>query len=436
MGVVMDWKEYVKALTEIKEKPEALDGLVVLDVSYGSFAGLFASSLLAEMGAFVVRIEPPGGDIARKMTPYGLKVRDSGLAYIVEGRNKYHITLNLESSRGREIFEELVAKADVLIETFPTGRLKEWDMDWEKLREINGRLVMCSLKTFGESGYAVEEGKIPEALDYDTVDQARSGFAWTVGLPEDYEEFPEHTRVPTRMGNWMAHYAGGAMAAFAIMCALMYRDATGEGQHIDMSPAEVLMSLNNYALHYFHLTGTVINRVGNFEPAAYAYNYFQAKDGMVFIAGYADPNWKALCSIIGRPDLVEKYPTLKERTNPKNFIPMTTEIEKFTKRYTREEIVKKWLEYDGPGVTVAGEILKPVETLKFEHWKERGGIIEFEDKDYGRLMVQGTVAKMSETPSKVKWLCRPVGADNSLIYRLFLGYDDAVLNKLKEEGIV
>ncbi|BAT71580.1 L-carnitine dehydratase/bile acid-inducible protein F [Thermosulfidibacter takaii ABI70S6] len=435
----MEWKVWAQENTDHdknREKPEALDGLVVMDVSYGSFAGLVASSLLAEMGAFVVRVEPPKGDITRKMSPYGMKVKDAGLAYIVEGRNKYHVTLNLENSKGREIFEELIAKVDVLIETFPSGQLKEWDLDWEKLKGINEKLIMCSLKTFGETGYAVKEGDMPKSMDYDVVDQARSGFMWTVGIPEDYDEFPEHTRVPTRMGNWMAHYAGGTMAAFAIMAALIHREFTGEGQHIDISPAEALMAMNNYALHYYHLTGEIINRTANFEPAAYAYNYFQAKDGMVFIAGYADPNWKALCSIINRPDLVEKYPTLKDRTNPKNFVPMTREVEKFLKQYTREEIVKIWLDYDGPGVTVAGEVLKPVETMKFDHWYERKALIEFDDKDYGKLLVQGLVAKMTETPPRLKWLCRPVGADNQVIYKQLLGYDQKILEQLKKEGVI
>ena len=435
----MAWEEVARSLTDLdknREKPEALGDILVLDVSYGSFAGLFTTSLLSEMGAFVVRIEPPEGDIARKMAPYGLKVGDSSIAYLVEGRNKYHITLNIEHSKGREIFEELVAKVDVVVETFPTGKLDALDLGWEKLKGINPRLVLCSIKTYGEKGYLADEKQTPDTLDYDTVDQARSGFAWTVGIPEDYDEFPEHTRVPTKMGNWMAHYAGGAMAALAVMGALLFREVSGEGQHIDISPAEALVALNNYALHYYHLTGKVIGRVANFEPAAYAYNYFQAKDGMVFIAGYADPNWKALCDIIGRPDLVEKYPSLKDRTNPKNFIPMTQEIEKFTKQHTREEIQKIWQNYKGPGVTVAGEVLKPKETLEFDHWYERKALIKVKDKHYGELLVQGLPAKMSGTPPRLKWLCRPVGADNEFIYRQMLGYDQTYLERLRKEGVI
>ncbi len=434
-----EWTDFAREITDpkkAKEKPEALDGIRVLDLSYGSFSGLFASSLLAEFGAEVIRIEPPEGDIARKMSPENIKIRDTGLAYIAEARNKYHITLNLKKERGREILKEFVEKSDVLIETFSPSYMDTLGIGYNNLQRINSKLIYCAIHTHGRNGKLSEKAEKARFGDYDIISQAMSGFAYTTGIPEDYEEFPEHTRVPTRMGNWMGWYAGGAFAALSIMAALIFREFSGEGQFIDISPAEALMCLNNYALQFYHLTGRVIERSGNFEPAAFAYNYFRAKDGMVFIAGYTDPNWKALCRIIGREDLVEKYPTIKERTNPKNWIPMTREVEKFTMRHTREEILKIWLSYKGEGVTVAGEVLKPIETMQFNHWFERGALIRFKDRDYGELLVQGTPAKMSETPPRVKWICRPVGADNGYIYSRLLGIDDKNLEKLKKDGVV
>ena len=434
-----EWTVYARELTDPEfatGKPEALDGIRVLDLSYGSFAGLFASSMLAEFGAEVIRIEPPGGDVSRKIAPENLKIGDTGIAYIVEGRNKYHITLNLEREEGRDIFKRLVEKSDVLIETFPPGHMESLGLGYDVLSSINSQLIHCAIHTHGHMGKLSEKAGKSGFGDYDIIAQAMSGFAYTTGIPEDYEEFPEHTRVPTKMGNWMGWYAGGAFAALSIMAALIFRDFSGEGQYIDISPAEALMCLNNYALHFYHLTGRVIERSGNFEPAAFAYNYFRAKDGMVFIAGYTDPNWRALCRIIGREDLVEKYPTIKDRTNPKNWIPMTREIEKFTMRHTREEILNLWLSYEGEGVTVAGEVLKPIETLQFNHWFERGALLHFKDRDYGDLLIQGTPAKMSETPPRIKWACRPTGADNSYIYSKLLDIDEKELEVMKKEGIV
>ncbi len=433
------WTDFARELTDPKmsvKKPEALEGVRVLDLSYGSFAGLFASSLLSEFGAEVIRVEPPGGDVSRKMTPENLKISGTGIPYIVEGRNKYHITLNIESEKGREILKRLVEKSDVLIETFPPGYMDGLDMGYEQLSKVNSGLIYCAIHTHGHSGKLSKVAGSAGFGDYDVIAQAMSGFAYTTGIPEEYDEFPDHTRVPTKMGNWMGWYAGGAFAAVSIMAALVFRDLSGEGQFIDISPAEALMCLNNYALQFYHLTGRVIERSGNFEPAAFAYNYFRAKDGMVFIAGYTDPNWRALCRIIGREDLVEKYPTIKDRTNPENWIPMTREIEKFTMRHTRDEILNIWLSYRGEGVTVAGEVLKPIETLNFGHWFERGALVRFRDRDYGELLVQGTPAKMSETPPRLKWLCRPVGADNSYVYGKLLDIDEKELEDLRKDGVV
>ena len=434
-----EWTVFARRLTDPNsagKKPEALERVRVLDLSSGSFAGLFASSLLAEFGAEVIRVEPPGGDVARKISPENLRIGDTGIAYIVEGRNKYHITLNIKTEKGQNILKRLVEKSDVLIETFSPGFMESLGLGYNELSSINRQLIYCALHSHGHRGERSEKAKKAGFGDYDIIAQAMSGFAYTTGISEEYEEFPEHTRVPTRMGNWMGWYAGGAFAALAIMAALIFRDFSMEGQYIDISPAEALMCLNNYALHFYHLTGRVIERSGNFEPAAYAYNYFRAKDGMVFIAGYTDPNWRALCRIIGRDDLSEKYPTIKDRTNPENWIPMTREIEKFTMQHTREEILKLWLSFKGEGVTVAGEVLKPIETIKFNHWYERGALLRFRDRDYGEILIQGTPAKMSETPPRVKWVCRAIGADNLYVYSKLLNIDVKELDELKRSGVV
>ena len=115
---------------------------------------------------------------------------------------------------------------------------------------------------------------------------------------------------------------------------------------------------------------------------------------------------------------------------------MTREIEKFTKQYTREEIQKIWMDYSGPGVTVAGEILKPDETMEISHWYERKALVKTKDKDYGDVLLQGVVAKMDKTPPALKWICRPVGADNVFVYKKLLGFGETDLENLKKEGVI
>ncbi|HBD09052.1 MAG TPA: carnitine dehydratase, partial [Syntrophobacteraceae bacterium] len=158
----MDWINWAKANTDPEkayEKPEALAGTVVLDLSYGSFAGLFASSLLAEMGARVIRIEPPAGDIARKMTPFGESVNGTGLPYLVEGRNKEHITLDLHHDDGRKIFKDLVRKADVLLETFAPGAMDDMGIGWNDLEEINPMLVYTAIHSCGQTGELADKAR-------------------------------------------------------------------------------------------------------------------------------------------------------------------------------------------------------------------------------------------------------------------------------------
>jgi CoA:oxalate CoA-transferase len=435
----MDWINWAKANTDPEkayEKPEALAGTVVLDLSYGSFAGLFASSLLAELGARVIRIEPPAGDIARKMTPFGESVNGTGLPYLVEGRNKEHITLDLHKDDGRKIFKDLVRKADVLLETFAPGAMDDMGIGWNDLEEINPMLVYTAIHSCGQTGELADKARNAKWRCYDIIAQALSGFTSTTGIPESMETFPEHTRVPTKMGNWMGWYAGGAYAALTVMAALLFREFGGSGQFIDVSPAEALMNLNNYALHFYHMTGVVQQRTGNIEPAAHPYCYVRCKDGMLFVAGYADPNWKALCTIIGRDDLVEKYLSVKDRTNPQKAIEIIAEIEKFTLQKTREELVALWLSYKGPGVTVAGEILKPDETVKLPHWYERKALVKVKENPWGELLIQGTPVKMSETPPRIKWVCRQVGADNEFVYLDLLGYGKPKLSALHDAAVI
>ncbi len=435
----MEWINWAKANTDPEkayEKPEALTGTLVLDASYGSFAGLFASSLLAELGARVIRIEPPEGDIARKMTPFGESIKGVGLPYLIEGRNKEHITLDLNRDEGRNIFKRLAAKADVFIETFTPGAMDDMGLGREQIKNLNPRLVHVAIHSYGQQGEMADKARRAGWRCYDVIAQALSGFTSTTGIPESMDAFPEHTRVPTKMGNWMGWYAGGAFAGFSTMAALIFREVSGRGQFIDVSPAEALMSLNNYALHFYHLTGVAQERSGNIEPAAHPYCYVRCLDGMLFLAGYTDLNWKALCSIIGRPDLVEEYPSIKDRTDPPKAVKIIAELEKFTLQKTREELVALWLAYKGPGVTVAGEVLKPDETVNLPHWYERKALVKIRENPWGELLVQGTPVKMSETPPRIKWLCRQVGADNEFVYLDLLGFGKGKLASLRADGVI
>lgn len=424
---------------EIYKKPEALDDMVVIDISYGNFAGLFCSSILAEMGAEVIRIEPPEGDIARKMTPYGIMIKDTGLAYIVEGRNKYHITLNIESEEGREIFKRLVKKADVLIETYKPGYMDSLNIGYRDLSKENPGLIYAAIYTYGQFGH--ECMKNANKPDYDITDQARGVIMSITGEPELDPEVPKEYKKPLKHGNWMGWYAGGAWAALGILIAMFYKRKTGKGQFIDASPPEGLMAMSNYVIQFFHETGTKMIRAGNFDYAVFPYTYVKAKDGYVFMSGFTDPNWEGVTNIMNRPDLRERFPTIKDRLTPENQPIIQHEIEKFTQNYTSDELLKMCNEYNAdktkPGTVVTGRLDSPKEVLEREHWKLRKTFVKLNDPYYGELLIQNSSFKsMSRTPGRIKWACRPVGADNSLIYLKYLGFGNKKLEELKEKGVI
>ncbi len=433
------WAHQATNPADLFRKPEALEDMLVIDASYGNFGALFASSLLAELGAEVIRIEPPEGDSARRMTPYGMMINDSGLPYIVEGRNKFHITLNLKTQEGVNLFKRLVRKADVLIESFKPGYLAGLGVGYEQLSADNPGLIYCPVHSYGQFGEASEEfGNQP---DYDIIGQARGVVMSITGEPDLDPEVPPQYKRPLKHGNWMGWYVGGAWAAFGIQAAMLYKRKTGKGQVVDVAPPEGLLSISNYVMQYFHMSGNEMPRAGNFDYAVFPYTYVKCKDGYTFMSGFTDPNWAALCEIMNRPDLQSRFPTIKERLTPENQPKIQHEIEKFTENYTADEILQMLTEYsrrpDKKGTVVTGRLETPLDVLERSHWKVRETFVQRHDPYYGDVLVQNSSFKaMSKTPGRIKWICRPIGGDNEFIYQKYLGLGGRRLEALKGKGVV
>jgi crotonobetainyl-CoA:carnitine CoA-transferase CaiB-like acyl-CoA transferase len=429
------WPRFAKEITDpalAPEKPEALDDLRVLDASTGNFAALFASSILAEFGAEVVRVEPPGGDVARLFSPEGVRHRETGLPYLVEARNKRHITLSLERPEGRDLFRRLARHADVVIESALPGRFDAWGIGYRQLAADNPRLIYLAFSTHGQFGPRAAS-PIP---DYDITSQALSGTPYTTGEPEG--QGPPESAVPTRQGNWAAWYAGGGWGAFATLVALVWRRASGQGQFIDCSPAEGEMRLTDYDVHWYHSHRRIRERVGALNICVFPYTLIKTKDSYSFIAGFSDINWQGLTNIMGRPDLREQFPTTRDRIRDSKRL--HRELEAWAADLTSQEILDRVQEYvtnkRGPGTVATARLNRPAETLAESHWWERGVFEKIEDPDYGELLIQAPPWKMSRTPPRVKWACRPVGADNEMVYLRYLGLGRERLQALKAEGVI
>ena len=439
-----EWADHVRSLDDPAknfEKPEALDDLVVLDLSSRSMAGCFCSSLLAELGAETIRIEAPGGDLVRTYSPNGMMHQGTGLAYLQEGRNKYHVTLNLETKDGQEILKFLAGQADILIETYPAGTMDAWGIGYEELAKLNPRLIYTSISGYGQFG--------PESArkqyDYDNVSQARSGIQYGTGeiLPEGktYDEMPY--AVPTKAGPWIAWAAAGTFGAMGILSAVYYRGLTGEGQAIDIATPEAYERLHDYALHWYADQGILNERFGNLDTALWLYGFYPTKDGGVFLGGLRLEMWKAFVDIIGKYDEwgAEQWTTLAPFMKKDWQLKYQAMINPETEKYTSQELTMKSVEYAKSGrlapiTPVVAEIVSPDKAMRDEVWRDRGVIMPVQDPVYGSVVCAQAQWKATETPPRTKWLCRPVGYDNGYIYLKYMGYGPVKLKALEGKGVI
>ena len=438
------WADHIRSLDDPAknfEKPEALDDLVVIDLSSRSMAGCYCSSLLAELGAETIRIEPPGGDLVRTYSPDGIMVKDTGLAYLQEGRNKYHVTLNLETEEGRDMLRAFAGHADILIETYPAGKMEAWGLGYGELAKINPRLILCSITAHGQFGPESGRGQ----YDYDNVAQARSAIQYATGevLPEGktMEEVPH--AVSTKAGPWIAWSTSGTFAALSILAAVHYREMTGEGQAIDVSTPEAYERLNDYALHWYADQGVCNERFGSLDTCLWLYGFYPTKDGGVFLGGLRLEMWKAFVDIIGKYDewKAEEWTTLAPFMKKDWQLKYQSMIDPETKKYTSEELTQKSVEYAKSGrlapiTPVVAEIVSPWKAMHDENWQDRGIFTPVQDPVYGSVLCAQSQWKSTETPPRTKWACRPVGYDNGHIYLKYLGFGPAKLKELEGKGVI
>jgi len=426
----MDWKTWcLENLDPTKDlgKPEALEGIRVLDISENSFSAMVATSFLGEWGAEVIKVEPPGGEEAREWSPRDLKVDGTGLPFWVEGRNKHFITLDWKISEGRALLDGLISRVDVLVENLHPGPRRAYSLEYQSLARINPELIQLSLVSWNEEG---------PMLPCDVCEQALSGVVNVTGETEG------PFGVPTKSGNWLAWYAGGMWGAFSVMAALFYRARGGEGQFIDLSPAEGLMRFVDYNVTWYHMHGKKRERVGNLDKAVFPYTYIKTKDGYTFLAAYNEDAFRTLCHIIGQPHLADdpRFSSGSVRVQLENEKALHAILEEWSTRYTSQEIFEMVNAYiqkvKGPGAAVVvGPVNTTTEVLKEENWWDRGAFRMFKTPQ-GEVVLQNSVPRMSITPPRIRWTCKRPGADNAYIYSRFMGFGKERLRELREKGVV
>ena len=422
-------------------KAEALDDITVLDLSYKSYAGCYCSSMLSEFGAQVLRIEPPEGDLIRKWTPLGIRHQDEGLVYLSEGRNKLHLTLNLKEPEGREILKGLVRRADVLIETYKPGVMDAWSLGYEQLKEINPGLLFASITAYGQFG-AMSKSSMP---DYDNIAQARSAIQYATGevMPEgkSYDEFP--WAVPTKAGPWIAWAQAGTFMAVGILAALRWRGLTGEGQALDVATTEAYTCIEDWASLWYQGAGVINERFGNLDTAGWLYCFAPTKDGTVFLGGLRLEMWQAFADMVGKWDEwgAASWKALAPFTQKEEQLKWSPLLFAETRKYTNEELVDMSVQYAKKGrlapiTPVVAPVCSPQETCHDANWLDRGIFTPVQDPVFGDLVLAQSQYKMTETPPRIKWACRPVGYDNEATYLKYMGFEAQRLREFKAAGII
>jgi len=396
---------------------DILEGIRVLDLT-NVLSGPFATLHLALCGAEVIKVEnPSGGDLARKLGNVPeLNKQLMGTSFLAQNANKKSITINLKAPEGKEIFEKLVATADVVVENFRPGVMDRLGVGYKRLSSINPRLVYCAISGFGQSG--------PDAFKpaYDQIIQGLSGVMSING---------DERLNPLRCGFPVCDTVGGLNAAFAIMAALYARERTGEGQFIDVALLDSIMPLMGWVAANLLIGGKQPVLMGNDNFTAAPSGTFVTQDGYINIAANKQEQWEALAEELGVPELVED-PRFKERdTRKANRKALTPLLEARLKQKPTEH----WVRVLNARGVPSGAIYSLEEALSSPQVQHRQTIGEVEEADLGKLKLFNLTAKFSRTPGKLESPPPRLSAHTAEILA-DLGYSQDDIARLKSDRVI
>jgi len=391
-----------------------LDGIRVIDLSR-VLAGPYASLLLADMGAEVVKVEEPGrGDDTRAWPPF----QGGEATYFMSvNRGKKGLTLNMKHPEGKAILRRLLAGADVLLENFRPGTLERLGFGYAAVRAFNPRLVYCSISGFGETG--------PEASrpGYDLIIQGESGIMDLTGFPDG---------PPVKVGNSIADLAAGTMAAHGIVLALFARERTGEGQRVEIAMLEVMAALLTYQGQAYFATGQSPRRRGNQHPSIAPYEVFEAADGYLTVGVANNSLWGRFCQAIGQPELTTdpRFDTEAKRVQHREtLIPILTAV-------FATAPVGRWLDRLQQAGVPAGKIKSVGEALESEQLRARGAIVSLAHPVAGPMRMVGPPIRLHGTPGEAAGPAPLLGEHTEEILGKLCGYSGEAIARLRADGVV
>ena len=391
----------------------ALKGLRVVELGQ-LLAGPFCGQLLGDMGAEVIKVEPPGAGDPMRVWGQG----EEKVQWEVIARNKKSVSANLRIPEGQALVRQLIGKADILVENFKPGTMEKWGFSPEALLAEHPGLIIARMSGYGQTGpYSDRAG-------FGGIGEAMGGWRYIVGEPD---------RSPSRMGISIGDTLTATYGCMGVLAALHHRSVTGHGQVIDAALYEsVLQVMEGLVPEYDH-SAFIRERSGSILPGIAPSNVYICKDGEYMIGANKDSLWQRLAEAMGMPDLGTDPRFATHLARGHNQFELDDIINAWAATLTVDEVDALMIAYSIP----AGRVYRAPEMLEDPHFQAREAIIEVETERYGKLKMQGAFPKMSATPSSVRSPAPSiVGQHNAEIYGGLLGMDIAELDRLKAAGAI
>ena len=391
----------------------ALKGLRVIEMGQ-LLAGPFCGQLLGDMGADVIKVEPPvTGDPMRDWGQGSEKV-----TWEVIARNKRSVSANLRVPEGQALVRRLIATADVVVENFKPGTLEKWGLGPDQLLAEQPGLIIARMSGYGQTGpYSDRAG-------FGGIGEAMGGWRYIVGEPD---------RPPSRMGVSIGDTLTATYGCMGVLAALHHRTATGEGQVIDAALYESVLQVMEGLVPEYDRMGLIRERSGSILTGIAPSNVYSCKDGEYMIGANKDSLWKRLAAAMGRPELGDDPRYATHLARGENQIELDELINAWTRTLTVDEVDALMIAHSIP----AGRVYRAPEMIADPHFQAREAIVEVETERFGKLKMQGAFPKFSATPSGVR---RPaparVGQHNAEVYGELLGIGTDELAAMAAAGVV
>ncbi|MGC2413786.1 MAG: CaiB/BaiF CoA-transferase family protein [Stellaceae bacterium] len=391
-----------------------LQGIRVIDLTR-VLAGPFATQSLGDLGAEILKVEPPGGgDETRRFPPF---VGGESHYFLGINRNKKSLVIDLSQPAGADILRRLVARADILVENYRPGVMDRLGLGYAALTALNPRLIYCAISGFGLTG------PLSDKPSFDIVTQALTGALSING---------ERGHMPVKLGIPLGDMCGGIFGPMAILAALHERTVTGRGRLIDISLYDGLIGMLGYFAQLAFITGEDPPPMGSSHPNIVPYGSFPASDGSIIIAVLSESFWGKLCEALDRPELAQdaRYATPTLRRDRRD------EVDSIIAEVTRTRTVAEWQErlttFDVPHAPVLGVSA----ALAHPHARAREMVVEAEHATAGSLRLVGRPIKFPGSPQQPSTAPPTLGQHTAAVLRDELGCSEAEIAALRRDGVI